>query len=470
MSLFFRPDEKVAAADFIPFYWQGDYHLFYLLEDRTGTAPEGTPWMHLVTRDFVNFEDWGEAIPRGTQDTQDLYPFTGSVIERNGTFYIFYTGHNPHFSKVGRPREAIMRVTSSDLRTWTRDEQFLIMPPTAQGYEANDWRDPFVCWNPQAQQYWMLLAARRPNAGEPRRYGLTALMVSDDLERWELSEPLWAPDEYYTHECPDLFQIGSWWYLVFSTFSDRTATHYRMASSSRGPWLAPHDDAFDGRPHYAAKTASDGTRRYLFGWLADRKDDSDEGGWMWGGNLVVHEVVARPDGSLGARVPETVRNVFRTRVPLDPRPVLGPWQAQGDSLSVDSTSRFSEAKLGPMPDECLIETEVSFTSGTQSLGLLLRASEDLGKYYQVRLEPPRQRLVVDRYPRPGDQPLMLERPLALSAGTPVRLRVIADGTCLVVYANDTALSCRMYDHREGALGVFVTEGQADFKQMEMKQR
>lgn len=470
MPLFFRPGRN-AAADFIPFYWKGDYHLFYLEADRTGSAPEGTPWNHIVTRDFVNFEDWGEALPRGAADRQDLYAFTGSVVERQGTFHIFYTGHNPHFVKQGKPQEAILRATSDDLRTWTRDPRFSLPAPVAQGYEPDDWRDPYVFYNAAAGEYWMLLAARRPNAAPKRRQGLVALLTSDDLTKWELRDPLWAPDEYFTHECPDLFSIGPWWYLVYSTFSDRFATHYRLASSARGPWVAADNDAFDGRAYYAAKTAGDDRHRYVFGWLPDRQNESDEGGWMWGGNLVVHEIVAHPSGPLSVRAPETVREAFSAEVPLTPQAVLGPWFFHDRNCSVDSGSRFSVATLGAMPDECLTELEVSFSPGTQALGLLLRASDDLTKYYQVRLEPPRQRMVVDRWPRPGDQPLLVERPLPLEAGHPVKLRVIVDGTCLVVYANDeVALSCRMYEHRQGGLGVFVAEGVAQFREVEMKGR
>ena len=64
---------------------------------------------------------------------------------------------------------------------------------------------------------------------------------------------------------------------------------------------------------------------------------------------------------------------------------------------------------------------------------------------------------------------MLERPLAIKAGLPIRLRVIVSGTCLVVYVNDSvALSCRMYDHRAGQLGLFVTEGEARFSRISVR--
>ena len=460
MSIFYRPTDG-AAADFIPFFWKGDYHLFYLKDYRDPAGHgDGTPWFHLVTRDFVTFEDWGEAIPRGPKGSQDLWIFTGSVIERQGVFHIFYTGHNSYYRNEGKPTEIVMHATSPDLRTWTKDPgfQFKAQP----GYDPHDWRDPFPFWNEAKGEYGMLLAARK-TAGPSRNRGCTALAVSPDLKTWTMREPFWAPDEYFTHECPDLFRLGDWWYLVYSTFTERCVTHYRMSRSLSGPWLTPANDTFDGRAFYAAKTAGDERRRFVFGWLPTREGEKDEGGWQWGGDLVVHEIIQQPDGALTVRVPDSVRTAFTRSGCLNPVPVLGQWQVGKDTITTDATSRFSALALGTMPHECLIETEISLAAGTVNAGLLLRADDTLDNYYQVRLEPANQRLVIDRWPRPGDQPFMLERPLAMPAGEPVRLRLIADGTNLVVYANDqVALSCRMYNHRQGQFGLFVTEGRAEF--------
>src|SRR5690349_15669792 len=91
------------AGDLIPLFWQGEYHLFYLKDFRDiPNQGEGTPWCHLVTRDFVNFVDHGECLARGTVDDQDLYVFTGSALYGAGRFHIFYTGHNPHYRKAGK--------------------------------------------------------------------------------------------------------------------------------------------------------------------------------------------------------------------------------------------------------------------------------------------------------------------------------------------------------------------------------
>ena len=79
-DFFYRPS-GAWAADFIPFYWQGKFYLFHLLDWRDKAKDgEGTPWYLVTTRDFVNFVEHGEMLPRGRREEQDLWVFTGSVL------------------------------------------------------------------------------------------------------------------------------------------------------------------------------------------------------------------------------------------------------------------------------------------------------------------------------------------------------------------------------------------------------
>jgi beta-fructofuranosidase len=96
---------------------------------------------------------------------------------------------------------------------------------------------------------------------------------------------------------------------------------------------------------------------------------------------------------------------------------------------------------------------------------MLRASDDFNTAYYVRLEPARNRLVLDSWGRPGDVPfwIELERPIKLSPGRTVDLKVFVDGTVCVVYAgNKIAMSTRLYNLKQGSWGVFVNEGSAQF--------
>ena len=464
-ATFYRPDDG-AAGDFIPFYWNGEYHLFYLKDYRgRPNTGEGVPWFHLVTKDFINFEEWGEAIPRGTREQRDLCIFTGSVMQAKDTFHIFYTGHNPGMNQYGQPAQVILHATSPDLRTWTKDPSFILPSPVSQGYEADDWRDPFVFWNKEAGKYWMLLAARK-NTGPSRNRGCTALATSNDLVHWQVEDPLWEPDMYITHECPDLFKMGDWWYLLYSTYSERNVTHYRMSRSCKGPWIAPADDCFDNRAFYAAKTASDGHKRYLFGWLASRAEDKDTGAWQWGGNLVTYEIKQRKDGSLSTVLPASCLSQYRKPMDSKLQQVLGKWNTD---RKIDATSRNSMCLLSNMPQECMIQASISIDGTSGSAGLLLRANDSADEYYQIRLDASAQRLAFDRWPRPSDQPFMLERPLNIKPGTPTVIKAVVSGSCIVICANDdVALSCRVYDHPTGQYGLFATECVADFTGVECK--
>ena len=80
---------------------------------------------------------------------------------------------------------------------------------------------------------------------------------------------------------------------------------------------------------------------------------------------------------------------------------------------------------------------------------------DLDSAYYLRFEPERSRLVIDSWPRAGDIPYWIdsERPIALKAGVPVKVKVFLDGSVCVVYVDERiALSTRMYDLHQQRLG------------------
>lgn len=469
MSLFYKPQDGW-LADVIPFYWQGVYHLFYLKDFRNVDAHgEGTPWCHLTTTDFVHFTDHGEILPRGRPDEQDLYVFTGSVIEHAGQFHIFYTGHNPHFEKQGKPVQAVMHAVSDDLHTWRKVPEDTFYAP-ADRYEPHDWRDPFVYWDDEAGEFCMLLAARLKE-GPSRRRGCTALCSSTDLTHWHVCEPFWTPNLFYTHECPDLFRIGEWWYLIFSEFSEACVTRYRMSRSLQGPWLAPANDTFDGRAFYAAKTASDGVDRFIFGWNPTREGERDYQRWHWGGNMVAHQVHQQADGTLTVALPATVQQAMNNSQPVNFTHGLGRFTAKGNAVQFVAQGEFSCATAGALPNACRITVNITFDAGARSFGVMLRMSDDFESGYFIRFEPAMQRLVFDAWPRAGDVPFMceLERPIRLQAGEPLEIEVLIDGSVCEVYAGGSvAMSTRLYNHAQGAWGVFTSEGNAQFNDVTLR--
>lgn len=462
-ALFYRPKDG-HVGDVIPFYANGEFKIFYL--HRFDDGSPGTSWYQVSTRDFVRFTDHGEMLSRGTRADQDLSVATGSVIEHGGQYHIFYTGFNSIFKAEGKPEQGVMHAVSEDLLRWQKLPGDTFCAPQDR-YEMNDWRDPFVFWNPEAEEFWMLTAARLKK-GPARRRGCTALSTSKDLHSWKQAEPFWAPGLYFTHECPDLFKVGEWWYLIFSEFSERMVTRYRMSRSIAGPWLSPKDDSFDGRALYAAKTVSDGKNRFLLGWNPTRKYNKDYADWQWGGNLVVHELAQRPDGTLSVSLPQTINRAFTTRLPVTIRPGVGECRIAEDTVTISAPESFACATASSLPDCGKIEATIEFTQDTRAFGLMLRTSQDLDSTYYVRIEPLFERVVFDMWPRPGDIPFMtgLERPFTTAPSTPIDIKLIVEDTIAEIYLDGRlALSTRMYDLTQGNWGVFVRQGTARFRNL-----
>ena len=465
MSVFYKPADGF-VGDVIPFYWDGLYHAFYLkapLPPRRDGARH-TPYAHLASRDLVNWEELPLAIEPGPPGSPDSVScFTGACIEGDGLFYMFYTG----FMGEGEP-QTVCLATSADLIHWEKDPRNPIIEADSRWYEAIDWRDPFPFWNEDAGEYWMLLAAREKSGPEHRR-GCIALMTSPDLRHWEVKPPFWSPRLYYTHECPDLFRWGEHWALVYSTFSERHITHYRLSKSLAGPWLAPENDSFDGRAFYAAKTAGDGQRRYVFGWNPTREGERDEGAWQWAGHLVVHELRELTADGFAVSPPPQLEKLFSHELAPRFHSRIGDWRLDPAGYAAEAIDGFAACTLGEMPAAALIEARISAQRGTRGCGLLLRCGAEMEEYYQIRWEPGRGRVVMDRWPRPGDEPYMLERAISPASADQLRLKAFVDGTVLVLYIDDSvALNGRMYNHKGGQWGLFVSEGGAAFDEVTLR--
>jgi beta-fructofuranosidase len=482
--VFFRP-QNGCVGDVIPHVVDGEVWLYYLHDPRD--ARRGMGWSLARTRDFVSFDDDGVALPSGDPAALDFNAYTGSVVVDSDVAHLFYTGQNPNVvAEDGvTPLQRVMHAVSKDgSRTWEKDDGFSIAAPA--GYEPGDWRDPFV-FRPHAGQPWRMLITARHDTGPERRRGVIAQYVSDDLLSWQLTSPFWDPGRYEAHECPEVFHWAGWWYLVYSEFSERFSTRYRMARDVNGPWLVPEHDSLDGRAFYAAKSLELRDRRFFMGWIATKENARDDGCWEWAGDLSVLEATQRVDGTLAFEIPAELRDSFYREQPLCLVTTRGPvtrWTA-GAGTPLQLTARdgyIAAASETELPRQYRATVVVTIDEDTTECGVVLRATADADQGYQLRLEPRRGRMVFDRWPRrrtgpmqwehSGDVPYLveLERPCHLTPGTHV-IDLLVDGSAMVATLdNAVALSARLYDHPAGGLAVFVGEGSATFHNVTVSTR
>ena len=467
-NIFYKPKDGW-VGDTIPFAHDGKFYIYYLHDERKGNTQDEygyrTSWNLLITEDGVNIKDCKVVLPVGEYDDADYACYTGSVIEGNdGQFHMFYTAqnnYNPKYHRDGKPLQYVAHAISTDLINWEKLPE-LTFGADESIYEPFDWRDPFVFYNEDEKCFDMLLAARLRGASE-KNGGCVGLCRSYDLIHWEAKEPFYNPESYMTHECPDLFKLGNKWYLVYSTFSEKFVTHYRMSDKLSGPWTSPIEDTFDGRAFYAAKTAQVGDKRMAFAWVPTKRGESDFGQYEWGGNFIAHEIDQTTDNKLTVKPADGLINMFNK-------------EAVNEKINKVEIENFEGEKsyvINGMKETCMIEAVIEFSEGVRSFGIGLRQDSALANGYYLRFEPFYNRIVADMWPRrisgvnqwyvDGDKSFMieLERPFDYKSlkDNKVHIRVVADGSIICLYVNNTtALTMRAYNMKRTNWGFFVKDG------------
>ena len=446
-QLYYQP-EGIWVGDIMPYGKDGSFYVYHQRDTRN-PGPFGEPfgWALATTKDFVTYKDYGESLKRGTDEEADQFIYAGSVFEAQGCFHAFYTGYNREFLKAGKTSQTLLHATSQDGINWEKSKEALEIPPQS-GYDRRNWRDPFVLWDEERQEYLLILGARK---GEDKRKqtGRLVSFTSKDLEKWEFQGDFWSPGICTMFEMPEIFKMGDWWYLVFSEYSDGNKIHYRMSKSLYGPWIAPKDDAFDGRAYYAGRTAFDGKRRVLFGWVPTRDGDDDKNSYLWGGTFVPHEVFQREDGTLGVKPLDSVMEAFSGWKDLF-NPCMKTIDTKQESVLCEEAGVLTA-----------LETYLTFEEGTREISIKFYEDLETGVSYEYRFYVEENRIVFNKCPNyPWYQcfNIGLERPIALNAGEEYHIQLIVDNDIATLYVNGTALNVRLCDRPGNALSITVMNG------------
>lgn len=282
LRLHFKPDDH-ALGDVHPFFHGGECFLYYL-------KPGKYDSMLVRSRDSLHWTPQPLThAPATAEDWMSPYFVLGVLRDESAGLFRSFHGH-----AKGR----MVSQASRDMIHWECAPRAFHVP-SSDYYERR--RDPFVFWIPEQKCYGCVMTTWIKGRAKPSGGGIS-LATSPDLQNWTdhgIVLDLGNQDE---PECPQMFQIGTRWYLLTSIYQSRSVGGpvYYTANRPVGPWT--FGGKLDGKDLCAAQCARDAKNRLmLYGWMPLTPATAEK--QTWGGHLALaREIHALPDGSLATRL------------------------------------------------------------------------------------------------------------------------------------------------------------------------
>lgn len=451
-SMFYKPSHGW-VGDPMPYYENGVFHVFYLQDTRPAPSTYH-PWYKATTSNFINYTDAGEMIATGADNSQEDALGTGCVFKNNGKYYAFYTAHNGDLD----PKEKIYLATSNDLNTWIKQPSFSFEGP--DGYDRNEFRDPFVI--EQNGKFKMLVSTRADVGGAWK--AVIAQFSSTDLFSWEIdpNQPFaYIDDAEYMVECVDLFTEGSYQYIIYSGIDSRKV-YYKYRTVGSTEWITPAINDLDGIRYYAAKSATDGTNRYLFGWNSTTKTHKDDSDVEWGGALVVHQLTQNENGTLNVVINNQIDNQISISKELT---VLNHSNdtSNANSYTLNAGGYVTFDRLS---DITKITTTIKPTTATV-FGFMFAAAGNEREVFNLEFDTQNNTVILNRVLKYTNETIERTRkdiPVTTNGKYSIKL-LIENSICVLYINNEVAFTNRIYFMNHNPWRIYSTNGDVLFDQV-----
>jgi len=280
------PPAPNRPKDFTVVKRDGHYHLFYIRHDNS-LPDEQTEkdFGHAVSPDFYQWQHLPPVLPVREGAWDDDHVWAPSIIERDGVYYMFYTGVTRGASG-SHLRQRTGLATSTDLVQWNRMDAPILgcedVPwawcDTLSGQAA--FRDPFVMADPLRPGRWLMLTSAQP-ASDPTGM-VVALAASDgDFTSWTDLGPMWITHQSWTYnpivESPHILSRRDSLYYLFFTTSSGQPLSFATATDPAAPapqWTyrgrLGHMLGVDAHAWFASEGFRDGLVDYLLFVDGDR--------------------------------------------------------------------------------------------------------------------------------------------------------------------------------------------------------
>ena len=447
----------------------GRLHLFHLVIPNRDTVG------HIVSDDGMRWEVLPDAIHTGDPgEADDDMIRTVSVTEHKGAYYMLYSATARR--DCGRLERTCLAV-STDLMHWEKHCGNPVLTADGSLYQNTapidgtiSWRDPKPYFEDGV--YDCLLCARDAKAPALRN-GCVALASSEDLVHWKLEEPLFLPYSYHDIECPQVFKIGGYYFLIGSIIEDRSQ-RYWVAENLRGPYETPGDNLLmPPGSHYAGRIARFKGREVFACWNSSAEDGQNPVGVMQNPGSQIRNIPALLDVvRQGKRIwLSPGKNWEPYAKPMEQDPV---WDGRilcgNATLKNEEKDQLLTCNYGMGIASCgntvyNFEWKAGLSVNSARGGLTFYLEEDTSGYFiefcpEARTVALIKHLPDDRRPRPGI--LYEERQSACLpdvdfSGMEITLRAV-QGEIELSVNNRLRLSTFSFARRQGKLGLFCECG------------
>lgn len=463
---FFKP--RIGwVGDVMPFYDESTniFNIFYLQDWRENGAIH--PYWKVETNNFASYSNNALAISNGSSEEQDEALGTGCIMKGNdGIYYAFYTGEKSTNYIEGMPRQAVMRASSLDLKTWTKDYDFNMIGASPD-YNYSEFRDPHVFWDADACIYRMVVASDYMGYD----YKALAHYTSSDLSNWNLQDKPLIKTTRTFMECPDVFKIGEYWYVVYSSIESPRTVQYVYKKGTLDDDNAWSDAvSLDGYNYYAAKTAADKNgNRYLCGWCMTFEGEYDSSGW--GGNLIVHRIVQEDSNSpiLTVKVPDAIADKFKNDI------TLSELKREGAVTNTDTQSyqleytddQKADVYFSRLQSPAKISAKIHKLTDDAIFGWTFGAAGEADNTNSLRflIEPSNS----DKYDLAYDKDGLGSELVnwfslwSIKDASEYKVEIYIEKSVVVIYVNDKiAMTNRMYNTQDNPWYIFCEKGKVEF--------
>jgi beta-fructofuranosidase len=445
---YFKPvEEDLFVGDCIPFFHQGTYYLYWLIDKGHHSSLNGLgghQWVVSTSTDLINWKNYPIAL--GIDEDWEKSICTGSVAYYNKKFYAFYATRL--INSEGKVNEQLSYAISTDGIHFKKQKPnpFYTYAP---GYSQRNFRDPKVTID--SMGYFHLFVSSATDSGMRNSRGALVHLVSRDLKQWEIKKPL-IINQDDVPECPDYFHWNNWYYLIYGRGGN---TFYLKSTAPYGPWQYPASQALNEDWANVVKTAEfTNGRRIAAGWIPSRKGAVDNGNEIFGGNVVLREVIQDEDGTLQTKFPAEVIPATARGVDLKITGDTLTKQLNNDTFSILSPNGEGSAWFSHIPADCRITLEIETLGDIEEYGLYLRSSDGGNSGYKLGFSPDNNMVTL------GNTSISAVHNL----NNTVKIDIIMKGSIIDVCVDDRrCIVNRCYEQKGNKLWIYARHGNVLFK-------